>query len=159
MSKRNGQYRYRDATDVQHATVQVKASEFDVKQQYPSVRVNTSQNKTQELTVVHFAGQVLVKRRYHLQDHPCPSCYHSRGGTGKVRSTQGRIQYVRCRVCRHNWQNVIPAEVCMNEKPDPQWSNVAEKMNAVEVAYPAMKPEEQKVVADTLLDALSKITQ
>lgn len=151
MSKRNGQH-------IKTQTVEVKAADFQVNVQYPTVRVNTTQNKTQELTVCYVNGQAIVKRRYHLQDHPCPACYHSHGGTGLVRSTQGRVQYVRCRQCGHNWTNPIPAEVCMNEKPDPQWSKVAERMDAVELAWPALQPEQKQAVAGALLDTLSRFT-
>lgn len=159
MSKRNSQYRYRDATDVQHATVQVKASEFEVHHEpLPSIRVQTAQNKTTQLTVSYQGDVAVIKPRYWLQNEPCPLCYHGRGGVGRVQRTDGTTQYKQCNQCGHTWKTIIPSQVCRNQEPDPQWTSIAEKVDAIEIAWPSLKPQERDAVTNVLLDALNKVT-
>lgn len=149
----------RDFQDVKTQTVEVKSSDFAVTYtDLPSIRVQTAQNKTTQLTVSYQGDVAVVKPRYWLQNEPCPICYHGRGGIGKTNGTKGTTQSRKCNQCGHNWKTIIPSQVSPNVEPDPQWTEIADKVDAIEIAWPVLKPEERDAVTAVLLDALNKVT-
>lgn len=84
----------------------------------PVKAIVTNGHVTTSIQVVQFS-----KRRYYLNDPPCPDCANNgRTGVGRVVSTQAtgdvRTQYVKCTQCPKTWKNIIPGVIPPNSKAD-----------------------------------------
>lgn len=148
-------------------TIEVKATDADVAfsqdqsvSNWPKVKVATS--PIADTTYYVANGRTAEVKRYHIQDHPCPLCYHGRRGTGLVYSAPSgelfKTQYLKCRVCGHTWTNPVPRNMPTNNKPTPI-DDLRGKLDAIDSIWNDLPDSFRQAFVSEMTATISRFTE